>query len=148
MFNGENELDKVIKRSNQPSSSAKLVPYCTIDDEFEIMNTVGKNKIVHFEKPSKIYGFKVADIDLDKILILNREGFENEIILLALCPFKIILLSFLILFDIFFGQLKSFLFLIKLLYAGYFKYLLYNSFILLKLFFLYLFFFFPLYPTK
>lgn len=78
MFNGENELDKVIKRSNQPSSSAKLIPYCTIDDEFEIMNTVGKNKIVHFEKPSKIYGFKVADIDLDKILILNREGFDDE----------------------------------------------------------------------
>lgn len=59
-------------------SVLNMIPYCTIDEDFEVTNTRGPHKIVHYEKPDEVYCFKIAEIDLDKMLVIKREGFSDS----------------------------------------------------------------------
>ncbi len=55
----------------------KYVPYMTWKN-IEVTHTISKPILVYFEEPDPIYGFKNATIDLDKMLIKQREGFTDE----------------------------------------------------------------------
>lgn len=67
----------------------RYVPYMKIRD-IEVVHSIpydgdqaekdgNKGDIYfYFEKPDKVYGLKTATIDSNKLLIINREGFDDE----------------------------------------------------------------------
>lgn len=62
----------------------RYVPYMTLGEDLEVTHSVtdeGNSDImVYFEKPDPIYFFKNATINLNKMLVVSREGFDdNEI---------------------------------------------------------------------
>lgn len=58
-----------------------FVPYMTINDKLEVTHSLRDAEhpdiYVYFEEPDPVYFFKSATIDLDKMLIEQREGFDD-----------------------------------------------------------------------
>ncbi len=62
----------------------RYVPYMTLGEDLEVTHSVtdegNPDIMVYFEKPDPIYFFKNATINLNKMLVVSREGFDdNEI---------------------------------------------------------------------
>ncbi|MCD7811122.1 MAG: hypothetical protein LUG91_04625 [Ruminococcus sp.] len=66
----------------------KLIPFAVIkyeDIRFDIMvlslteeEHKDRDIILYFESPDEIYGFKNARINVDKMIIISREGYTDE----------------------------------------------------------------------
>ncbi len=60
----------------------KFVPYMTIGEDLEVTHSITDKQnpdiLVYFEKPDSVYFFKNATINLNKMLVVSREGFDDE----------------------------------------------------------------------
>lgn len=56
-------------------------PYCTINDETEVVHTpLNKDgvTVVHFETPDAVFGFKTLDCTVPGYKIMSRVGYTDE----------------------------------------------------------------------
>ena len=58
--------------------SGGFVPYMKLFDRIEVTHSLNEPVLVYFEEPDPVYFFKNATVDLDKMLVESREGFDDE----------------------------------------------------------------------